>query len=219
MSARSCTHAGSVPIIKNATTHTRSYVKPVGLRCVCVCVCVWVGVVVRKQELPREQGGSPKQEVLLLASASPALVASVFGLHRSDCSPFPAPLPHAHTRMSFFGGLCSGREVFMAQYLKRAGYHTHAVGKWHLGKCDNRYEATYRGFDSYQGYLDGAQSYWHHVGDCKEPIAPLHSARPVGRYSRPSLRTRLRTAVPRTPPPPRPAMPRLPTAGRLLVFC
>ena len=35
----------------------------------------------------------------------------------------------------------------------------------HMGKCDNRYEATYRGFDSYQGYLDGAQSYWNHAGD------------------------------------------------------
>jgi hypothetical protein len=37
--------------------------------------------------------------------------------------------------------------------------------QWHLGKCDDRYEATYRGFDSYQGYLDGAQSYWRHAGD------------------------------------------------------
>jgi arylsulfatase A-like enzyme len=36
-----------------------------------------------------------------------------------------------------------------------AGYKTHAIGKWHLGKCDDRYMATYRGFDSYMGYLDG----------------------------------------------------------------
>ena len=57
------------------------------------------------------------------------------------------------------------RETFVAEVLKQAGYATHAVGKWHLGKCDDRYEATYRGFDSYMGYLDGAQSYWRHAGD------------------------------------------------------
>ena len=31
--------------------------------------------------------------------------------------------------------------------------------------CDDRYQATYRGFDSYMGYLHGGQSYWNHAGD------------------------------------------------------
>ena len=47
------------------------------------------------------------------------------------------------------------REVMLPQLLKTAGYSTHAVGKWHLGACDNRYEPTYRGFDSFMGYLAG----------------------------------------------------------------
>lgn len=46
-------------------------------------------------------------------------------------------------------------EVMLPQLLKTAGYSTHAVGKWHLGACDNRYEPTYRGFDSFMGYLAG----------------------------------------------------------------
>ena len=58
-----------------------------------------------------------------------------------------------------------GREVFVAEYLKKAGYMTHAVGKWHLGACDARYMPTYRGFDSFQGYMHGAEGYWNHAGD------------------------------------------------------
>lgn len=53
----------------------------------------------------------------------------------------------------------------MAEYLQKAGYATHAVGKWHLGLCDDRYMATYRGFDSFQGYMHGAEGYWKHAGD------------------------------------------------------
>eukprot|EP00039_Didymoeca_costata_P006969 m.95015 g.95015 ORF g.95015 m.95015 type:complete len:649 (-) comp13473_c0_seq4:141-2087(-) len=57
------------------------------------------------------------------------------------------------------------REVFFAERLQAAGYRTHAVGKWHLGACDERYVATYRGFDSYVGYLSGGQGYYNQAGD------------------------------------------------------
>eukprot|EP00755_Sulcionema_specki_P000651 Sspe_Gene.115545::Locus_103128_Transcript_1_1_Confidence_1.000_Length_1764::g.115545::m.115545/K01135/ARSB; arylsulfatase B len=53
-------------------------------------------------------------------------------------------------------------EVFMPQLLKERGYATHAVGKWHLGYCDERYSPTFRGFDSFLGYLNGAEDYWTH---------------------------------------------------------
>ena len=126
------------------------------------------------------------------------------------------------------------REVFLAEYLQKAGYQTHAVGKWcpqhhphtgtqlscfpvtrHMGKCDNRYEATYRGFDSYQGYLDGAQSYWNHAGDYRnsstlsdsagETPACATAAEVNGVYGRLNYRTAARTLFLR---PSRPFLPR-----------
>ena len=35
--------------------------------------------------------------------------------------------------------------------------------KWHLGYCDERYSPLYRGFDSFMGYLNGAEDYWEHT--------------------------------------------------------
>ena len=54
-------------------------------------------------------------------------------------------------------------EVFMSQKFKSANYSTHAVGKWHLGFCDERYTPTFRGFDSFTGYLCGAEDYYQHT--------------------------------------------------------
>ena len=54
------------------------------------------------------------------------------------------------------------REVLIAEKFKQAGYSTHIVGKWHLGICDERYTPTFRGFDSFTGYLLGAEDYYYH---------------------------------------------------------
>jgi arylsulfatase B/arylsulfatase I/J len=60
------------------------------------------------------------------------------------------------------------REVFLPAHLRDGaggGYATHAVGKWHLGTCDEGYLPTERGFDSYVGYLAGGESYYQHAAD------------------------------------------------------
>ncbi|KAK7098549.1 arylsulfatase B-like [Littorina saxatilis] len=47
--------------------------------------------------------------------------------------------------------------------LKKRGYATHAVGKWHLGFCNWKYTPTFRGFDSFMGYYNAAEDYYTHV--------------------------------------------------------
>eukprot|EP00090_Calanus_glacialis_P005252 TRINITY_DN14070_c0_g1_i1.p1 TRINITY_DN14070_c0_g1~~TRINITY_DN14070_c0_g1_i1.p1 ORF type:complete len:497 (-),score=119.32 TRINITY_DN14070_c0_g1_i1:104-1594(-) len=44
----------------------------------------------------------------------------------------------------------------LPEYLKKGGYSTHAVGKWHLGYCHPDYLPQNRGFDSFFGQ-------WNHV--------------------------------------------------------
>jgi len=50
-------------------------------------------------------------------------------------------------------------ERTMAEELKTAGYATHLVGKWHLGHYCPQCMPTSRGFDSFYGYLTGAENY------------------------------------------------------------
>ena len=49
-------------------------------------------------------------------------------------------------------------EITLAQVMKKAGYATGMVGKWHMGMND-RYMPTQRGFDEYFGFLFGANLY------------------------------------------------------------
>ncbi|CAH0561205.1 unnamed protein product [Brassicogethes aeneus] len=54
-------------------------------------------------------------------------------------------------------------ETVLPQHLKRNGYVTHAIGKWHLGFHKKEYTPTYRGFDSHFGYWQGLQDYYKHT--------------------------------------------------------
>ena len=39
---------------------------------------------------------------------------------------------------------------------------SHIVGKWHLGLCNKKFWPHYRGFDSFNGMLQGGGTYTNH---------------------------------------------------------
>eukprot|EP00054_Salpingoeca_dolichothecata_P025768 m.181746 g.181746 ORF g.181746 m.181746 type:complete len:518 (+) comp25462_c4_seq5:49-1602(+) len=58
-------------------------------------------------------------------------------------------------------------ETLVATEMKKAGYSTHAIGKWHLGFSSWNNTPTYRGFDTFFGFYSGAQDYFKHTeGGC-----------------------------------------------------
>jgi len=52
----------------------------------------------------------------------------------------------------------------LAEVLNRAGYESHAVGKWHLGQAMYEQTPTFRGFSSFMGYYGPGQlDYFNHT--------------------------------------------------------
>jgi len=60
----------------------------------------------------------------------------------------------------------STRYKLLPQMLKKAGYRTHAVGKWHLGYCNNDFLPTRRGFDTFFGMYQQSTHYRSRMITC-----------------------------------------------------
>jgi arylsulfatase A-like enzyme len=64
-------------------------------------------------------------------------------------------------------------EVTVADYLKKQGYSTSIIGKWHLGNAD-KFHPLKRGFDLFYGFRGGSRSYFeynkHHPLDRAENL-------------------------------------------------
>ncbi|KAJ8680583.1 hypothetical protein QAD02_016370 [Eretmocerus hayati] len=53
--------------------------------------------------------------------------------------------------------------TLLPEYLRRLGYSTHLVGKWHLGYMTKDYTPTRRGFDTFYGCYNGWITYFSHL--------------------------------------------------------
>ena len=51
-------------------------------------------------------------------------------------------------------------EVYFSEVLQDAGYNTSAIGKWHLGFEDGKFQPLDRGFDHFFGFLGGGKNYF-----------------------------------------------------------
>ena len=69
-------------------------------------------------------------------------------------------------------------ETTLADRLKRAGYRTGMVGKWHLGHGE-KFHPLSRGFEEYFGFLGGAHAYLPGSGEVRGPNAILRGHEPV----------------------------------------
>ena len=56
-------------------------------------------------------------------------------------------------------------EITMADVLRKAGYRTYALGKWHLGEHLPEHHPNQRGFDEFYGALTGARTFFPYRGN------------------------------------------------------
>ncbi|XP_037271361.2 arylsulfatase B [Rhipicephalus microplus] len=106
-----------------------------------------------------------------------ALAASGMMLQRHYTSPDCTPSRTALMTARYPARTDVGYEVFppaskdtlslrfelLPQWLKRLGYSTHMVGKWHLGYKSVQHTPTWRGFDTFLGYYNGDIFYFNHT--------------------------------------------------------
>ena len=97
---------------------------------------------------------------------SPSRAALLTGRYQQRFGHYNNPPPRSHPAFQRFGLPLS--ETTLAQELRRRGYATGLVGKWHLGFKPAHFPLR-RGFDEFFGFLDGGHVYF---GD--EPGNPIY---------------------------------------------
>ena len=73
-------------------------------------------------------------------------------------------------------------ETLISDSMKLAGYHTVAIGKWHLGDA-KPFWPTARGFDEWFGFTGGGMSYWGNPKKNRPNSGVLKNGQPVDRNS------------------------------------
>ena len=74
-------------------------------------------------------------------------------------------------------------EEFLPQVLsKHGGYTTYGTGKYHLGMMSEWAIPTSRGFDKWDGYLQGCGSSWTHVSACCPAGSPYNDQKYVCKH-------------------------------------
>ncbi|XP_068987005.1 arylsulfatase I-like isoform X1 [Bombus flavifrons] len=53
--------------------------------------------------------------------------------------------------------------TLLPEYLRKLGYATHLVGKWHVGYYSDYHTPAHRGFDTFLGYYSGYITYFKHT--------------------------------------------------------
>jgi len=121
-----------------------------------------------------KQGGNQVQTPKLAALANEGVLLSNYYVYRF-CSPsrstfmtgrYPSHVGQQTSQnLNPTPGIACGINLkydFMSAVLRKAGYRTHALGKWHLGYFKPSYTPTGRGFDTYTGYYSGAEEHFTH---------------------------------------------------------
>ena len=53
--------------------------------------------------------------------------------------------------------------TLLPEHMKKLGYETRLIGKWHLGYYTPQHTPAHRGFDSFFGYYNGYIKYFKHT--------------------------------------------------------
>ncbi|MCL7762538.1 sulfatase-like hydrolase/transferase [Polaribacter sp. Z014] len=81
-----------------------------------------------------------------------------------------------NSKFDMHSGLPLSEKTF-ASRLKKSGYKTGIIGKWHLGGAEP-FQPNSRGFDYFYGFLSGGHRYWPHELKTFQPLVSKKTGKP-----------------------------------------